>query len=74
MEITAKEIVNFVRENKDKNFIVHCAAGVSRSSAVCMFIHLTYGHSLKGQFWYTSEPNSHVLGKLLIEDKRPPFI
>jgi predicted protein tyrosine phosphatase len=68
---TANKVVNFIEENKDKNFIVHCAAGVSRSSAVCMYIHLKYGHALRNAFWSLSEPNSFVLGRLFIEAKRP---
>ena len=34
----AKKIVSFVKKNCGKNFIVHCAAGISRSGAVGTFI------------------------------------
>lgn len=35
----AEELVNFVNRNKDKGlFLVHCAAGISRSGAVGQFI------------------------------------
>ena len=67
----AHAIIKFVKEHKDKNFIVHCAAGVSRSSAVCFYIHTIYGHELRKSFWFLSEPNPFVLGKLLIEHHRP---
>jgi predicted protein tyrosine phosphatase len=34
-----KEIVSFVKANEDKkSFIIHCAAGVSRSAGVALFI------------------------------------
>lgn len=71
---TANKVVDFVEENKDKNFIVHCAAGVSRSSAVCMYIHIRYGHTLRNAFWSLSQPNPFVLGCLFIEQKRPCIV
>jgi len=63
---TAKNIVEFIHNYSKKNFIVHCAAGISRSAAVCMFIHLIYGHKLKENFWQLSHPNPYVLGKLIL--------
>ncbi len=63
---TALKIFNFAERHKDKNFLVHCAAGVSRSSAICIFLHLAYGHELKENFWQTSRPNKIVLGALLV--------
>ena len=33
--IQARELANYLTENRGKNFIVHCAAGISRSGAVC---------------------------------------
>lgn len=63
----AAKMVDFIEENKNKNFVVNCSAGVSRSAAVCLFIHHTYGHSLKENFWLLSSPNPFVLGKLIIE-------
>lgn len=40
-EITEEQIVlikEFILKNKDKKFIVHCSAGISRSSAIGMYI------------------------------------
>lgn len=38
-EEQGKQIVDFVKANKDvHNFIVHCAAGISRSGAIAKFI------------------------------------
>ena len=68
---TAKNIVEYIAMNKDKNFLIHCHAGVSRSSAIAMYIHLKYGHSLKENYWLLSEPNKFLLGALFVEELRP---
>lgn len=60
------KILDFVNRNKDKDFIVHCAAGVSRSAAVCLYINTIFGHELKKNFWSLSRPNPFVYGRLLI--------
>ena len=62
----ATAMYRFIAKNKDKHFVVHCAAGISRSGAVALFIHNEFGHKLKDDFWGTSTPNPAVLGKLLI--------
>lgn len=69
----ALNIINFIDIHRFHNFIVHCAAGISRSAAICLYIHMIYGHELKKRFWALSEPNPHVLGRLLIERKRKKF-
>lgn len=38
-EITMK-IIEFIRNYRRKNFLVHCQAGVSRSAAVALFIQI----------------------------------
>lgn len=40
----AAQIVDFVLENKPRNFLINCAAGISRSGAICAFLekHLGY--------------------------------
>ena len=53
----AKAVFEFVNANKDKNFIVHCAAGISRSGAVGSFI-LDY---LEGDREYFEKYNKHIL-------------
>jgi predicted protein tyrosine phosphatase len=63
---TVQLIRNFVEENKDHNFLLHCQAGVSRSSAICLYIHIAYGHNLRENFWQVSRPNKYVLGALLV--------
>ena len=69
----ADEIIRFCEDNRYKyeNFLVHCAAGISRSSAVCLFLSLVYGADLKENFWHLSEPNPYVLGLLLVRYKNP---
>lgn len=64
-EETATTLVKFIEKFKDKNFIVHCTAGVSRSAAVCMYIHTIYRHALRNDFLKVSFPNNYVLGKLI---------
>lgn len=61
----AKLLVRFIGIHRHKDFIVHCAAGVSRSAAVALFINIIYGHELKDNFFSTSIPNRYVLQKLL---------
>lgn len=40
----AQKIVNFILEHKDKNVLVNCAAGVSRSGAVARFCEECLGY------------------------------
>ncbi len=63
----AKEVISFIEKNKEKNFLINCAAGISRSAAICLFLHLYYGYELKDKFWLLSEPNCFILGRLIIE-------
>lgn len=63
----AHEIVDFVERNKEDNFAVHCAAGISRSGAICLFLNLAYGHELRPHYWSISHPNPTVLGRLMID-------
>ena len=58
------DLLEFIERNKNKNFIIHCAAGISRSGAVALYIHETYGHELKPNFWQVSHPNNFVLNML----------
>ena len=39
----AKQIVEFVENNKGKDFFLHCRAGLSRSQAICRYILDMYG-------------------------------
>ena len=62
-EKQAQKIFQFIKENKDKDFIVHCSAGISRSGAVGAFIN-DYLDSDKEFFHKFNAdrifPNAHV--------------
>lgn len=62
-----KEIYNFIVANIGKDVIVQCAAGVSRSGAVAIFLNQYFDYELKDHFWLTSEPNAFIFGALAIE-------
>lgn len=62
---TSQQILNFIEVNKEKDQIIHCAAGISRSAAVCLFLHLFYNYELKKNFWKLSNPNKFVIGSLI---------
>lgn len=65
--LTALKILDFININKDKHFIVNCGAGISRSAAICMYLHIIHGHKLRDDFWTVqrSRPNQLVLGALM---------
>ena len=69
-EGAALTILNFISLNKSKNFIINCHAGISRSSAVCLYLNLVYGHELKPRFWEISDPNAFIIGTLIKERLR----
>ena len=53
-------------KNKDKNFFIHCSAGISRSQAFVLFIQNTYFEQ-KFELNPTNpciSPNGHVYSKL----------
>ena len=63
----AEEITEFIENNLDGNFYIHCDAGVSRSQAIVRFILDCYG---EGHDWETRSenppdlPNQYVLWAL----------
>lgn len=71
-EDQAKQIIKFVDANSDRDFLVHCSAGISRSGAVGAFI-LDYLQGDKDHFkQYNSHisPNGHIsrtLNKIIWE-------
>jgi hypothetical protein len=62
----AKQIVDFILANEGKNFIVNCAAGISRSGAVCKFLHDMMGYDWNELGAETPRPNK-VLYPMLVE-------
>lgn len=55
-EDDAKKIIEFIDRNKDRNFIVHCSAGISRSGAVGTFI----TEYLEKDYKLFKEHNKHI--------------
>lgn len=60
----ARDIVKFCEKYKNKNFLVNCDAGYSRSAAIVKFINLMYGHELRDNFENACHPNIFVLTEL----------
>ena len=40
----ANEIVRFILDHKDRDFIINCAAGISRSAAICKYMEDFHGY------------------------------
>lgn len=73
----AAELIEFIEANKDKQiFIVHCAAGISRSGAIAMFINDLYGNSYK-EFFNDNrqiQPNFTILSRIKeVHRKKYPY-
>lgn len=74
-EKQAKETVEFIERNLDKNFIIHCRAGISRSQAIGQFLLENYdGHFVESEF-----SNPHILHnkrvmKELLKAKYGPIV
>ena len=67
-----EKIVEFVKKHKDKTFIVHCAAGISRSGAVGLFINDYFGYDYK-EFKKDNPyiiPNRYIYNKLIEKSKK----
>ena len=65
----AKKIISFVEKNKDRKFLIHCTAGISRSGAVGTFIQRVLGIGYK-KFLKDNpniSPNAYVLSVLMSE-------
>ena len=52
----ADDVVKFIEKNIDKDFYIHCSAGISRSQAITKFIHLNYDRN-----WELNPRNSDYL-------------
>jgi len=61
----AKAIVDFILTNKDRNILVNCAAGVSRSGAVCRFCEDILGYEWLQIGKELSIPNSVLYTKMV---------
>lgn len=59
----ARDIVDFVLDNKDKDFHVHCHAGISRSGAVGSFIAQILHHDTRE--FFAQHPHIHPQQRVL---------
>ena len=58
------KIIAFCQDHKDKDFIIHCSAGISRSGAIARFIH---EKNNSDDFYNENpyiQPNLYVLNRL----------
>lgn len=60
-----KELVDFVVAHKDKNIYVNCAAGKSRSTAVCLFCQNMLGYTWDKTHIKRAIPNMYIYGKMV---------
>jgi hypothetical protein len=64
----AERVVDFIERNKEKNFVIHCSAGISRSQAFVKYIINVYSNEYD---WETNpnnpciHPNGFVYSKLM---------
>lgn len=67
----AQDIYKLIRSNLGKHLIVHCGAGISRSSAVAEFYHELLGGSYKEMtdVFKNIMPNGRVLQYLRVAEK-----
>lgn len=63
-EKQAEELYTFLCLNRDKNIVVNCAAGISRSGAVCRFCEDYLGHEWEPMSKLHAQPNIHVYNLL----------
>jgi predicted protein tyrosine phosphatase len=56
----AEQLVDFLVENKEKNIVVNCRAGVSRSGAIAQFCQDFLGHKWLPKYKMMAVPNSKV--------------
>lgn len=70
-KIRTKRLVEFIHKNLDKNFVVHCNAGISRSGAVGEFLSFVKdeAHEFYKNFGTRIHPNFHVKNMLRWEWK-----
>lgn len=54
-EDQAKALLSFIETHRDRKFVVHCFAGVSRSGAISKFIN----EHLDGNDWYLEDYQGH---------------
>lgn len=79
----AKQIVDFILANPDKNILVNCQAGISRSGCIAQFCNEYLGYTWPDLVKRFAVPNHHLLKlmvnyfgkpkKTIINDRRRKF-
>jgi hypothetical protein len=59
-----RELLNFILKHKNKSFVVNCAAGISRSGAICRFCEDFLGHEWEERYKQLARPNIHIYSVL----------
>ncbi len=67
-EKDAVQIVRFILQNRGKNFIVNCKAGISRSGAICKFLEETLDYD-----WISGKDRARP-NSLLLELLKQEFV
>lgn len=60
-----KTIFEFISKHKDKNILVNCAAGISRSGAIAAFCSDILGYNWIGVGLERAVPNKYIYNKLI---------
>lgn len=64
----AAKIIDFILENKGRNFLINCQAGISRSGAICKFLEDNLGYEWdkegKTRTYKKHGPNKLLVGLL----------
>lgn len=50
----------FIEKHRERSFVVACEGGISRSAAICTYIHEAHGHVLVSPPGHPFHPNPHV--------------
>jgi predicted protein tyrosine phosphatase len=61
-----REVENFVFAHKDKDFVVHCDAGVSRSVAVGMYLRTLFEAELTTHAIHTTRAYNSLVHRMLM--------
>ena len=64
-EKDAKKIVDFILQNPGKDILINCAAGVSRSSAICKFCEDILGYEWVKERKVHARPNTYLFELML---------
>lgn len=59
-----KTMLDFLKRNKDKNILVNCAAGISRSGAIAKFCNEKFNHHWMLNGKGNAIPNNYIYSRL----------